>query len=74
MHKWQQNEKWQSWRNQLLEIRYPSNVKVKNKRNTEKIKKKVKDESEREIDRIIDEVEIKLFSTVKQWKREINGG
>ena len=57
-----------------MEIRYPSNVKVKNKRNTEKIKKKVKDESEREIDRIIDEVEIKLFSTVKQWKREINGG
>ena len=57
-----------------MEIRYPSNVKVKNKRNTEKMKKKVKYESEREIGRIVDEVEKKLFSTVKQLKREINGG
>ena len=57
IHKWQQNEIWQSWRNKLLEIRYPGNVKVKNKRNTEKMKKKVEYESEREIGRIVDEVE-----------------
>ena len=38
------------------------------------MKKKVKYKSEREIGRIVDEVEKKLFSTVKQLKREINGG
>ena len=38
------------------------------------MKKKVKYESEREIGRIVDKVEKKLFSTVKQLKKEINGG